>query len=430
LKDEIVPIEENSLPLINNYIKLGGIATVIPCTERTQKLKGHHFKIETPRTVADFIKYHATPNTKLQTADYHQLRGDFANSKTKFEETKKGSVAFLGGSITYGSGWRNRVSNYLTERFPETEFEFINAGISSMGTTPAAFRLNRDVLNQKTIDLLFEEAAVNDATNGRTNTEQRRAMEGIIRHLRKTNPKMDLVIMHFADPEKMETYRKGEVPKVIQNHESVAQHYSISTINLAKEVTERIDNGEFTWEDDFKNLHPSPFGHSIYTNAITTFLENAFNTKKGEPSPFELANKLDSFAYENGRLIDIKNAKGWSIDKNWIPTDDRPVRTNYHHVPMFIGTTASKTARLSFTGNTIGIAIASGPDAGLIEYQIDKGNWQELDLATQWSNSLHLPWYHTLASELKNDKHILRIRLKANQPSDGVCRLRYFYVND
>lgn len=31
-----------------------------------------------------------------------------------------------------------------------------------MGSTPAAFRLNRDVLNNGSIDLLFEEADVND----------------------------------------------------------------------------------------------------------------------------------------------------------------------------------------------------------------------------------------------------------------------------
>lgn len=163
---------------------------------------------------------------------------------------------------------------------------------------------------------------------------------------------------------------------------------------------------------------------------MTTFLENAFNTKKAEPSPFKLSKKLDSYAYDNGRLIDIKNAKGWSVDKNWVPADDRPVRDNYHHVPMLIGTAASKMARLSFTGNTIGIAIASGPDAGIIEYQIDKGSWQELDLSTQWSNSLHLPWYYTLASELKNDKHTLKLRLKPNQAANKVCRLRYFYVSE
>ena len=58
LKDEIVPVDENTFVLVNNYLKLGGPATVIPCTIGKQGLFGHHFPIETPRLVADFIKYH------------------------------------------------------------------------------------------------------------------------------------------------------------------------------------------------------------------------------------------------------------------------------------------------------------------------------------------------------------------------------------
>lgn len=58
LEDEIVPPEENTFPLINTYIRLGGSATVVPCTKGEQRLQGHHFPIETPRIVADFIKYY------------------------------------------------------------------------------------------------------------------------------------------------------------------------------------------------------------------------------------------------------------------------------------------------------------------------------------------------------------------------------------
>jgi len=201
------------------------------------------------------------PDLKLLNPDeFHIHRNGIRNSLLKFQREKKGRVAFLGGSITYNGGWRDSICKYLQNRFPETEFEFIAAGIPSMGTTPAAFRLERDVLSGGPVDLLFEEAAVNDATNGRSNQEQISAIEGIVRHVRRENPATDIVIMHFVDPEKMETYRSGQVPDVIQNHEKVAAHYNIPTINLEKEVTERINAGEFTWDDDFKNLYPSPFG--------------------------------------------------------------------------------------------------------------------------------------------------------------------------
>ncbi len=58
LNDSVVPVTENSLVLINKYIELGGVATVIPCTKGKQTLHGHHFPIETPRIGADFITYY------------------------------------------------------------------------------------------------------------------------------------------------------------------------------------------------------------------------------------------------------------------------------------------------------------------------------------------------------------------------------------
>lgn len=58
LNDQVVSPEENTLKLVDRYLKLGGPATVIPCTIGQQKSYGHHFPIETPRLAADFIKYY------------------------------------------------------------------------------------------------------------------------------------------------------------------------------------------------------------------------------------------------------------------------------------------------------------------------------------------------------------------------------------
>ena len=52
----------------------------------------------------------------------------------------------------------------LKQRFPDTEFTFIDAGIPSTGSTPHAFRFENDVLQKGVPDLLFVEAAVNDST--------------------------------------------------------------------------------------------------------------------------------------------------------------------------------------------------------------------------------------------------------------------------
>lgn len=439
LNDEVVPPKENTFVLVNRYLELGGPATVIPCTEGEQELFGHHFPIETPRLGADFIKYYTeTPNKILNPEDYHIHRNGIRNSLIKFQREKKGRVTFLGGSITYNGGWRDSICNYLERRFPDTEFEFIAAGIPSMGTTPAAFRLERDVLAGGPVDLLFEEAAVNDAINGRNSQEQIRAMEGIVRHIRKDNPATDIVIMHFVDPDKMETYRSGKVPEVIQNHEKVAEHYNLPTINLAKEVTERIDAGEFTWEDDFKNLHPSPFGQEIYFHSMKAFLEKAWSgsvANDDKIKAYSLPDPIDAASYDDGALIEAKNAKvinGWQLVENWHPDDGKGTRANYVNVPMLVAEKEGSLLEFQFSGNAVGIAVAAGPDAGTIEYRIDRGEWQKQDLFTRWSMNLHLPWYFTLAVDLPKEKHKLQLRIseEKNQQSKGkACRIRYFYIN-
>ncbi len=383
-------------------------------------------------------EYHSEIDSRLDASLYHQMRGDLHHCQTIFEQSGKGRVAFLGGSITYGTGWRDSICKYLVHRFPDTEFEFIPAGIPSMGTTPAAFRLERDVLARGTIDLLFEEAAVNDASNGRTVTEQIRAMEGIARQLWRSNPSADMVIMHFVDPDKMETYRSGREPEVITNHNLVAEHYRIPTINLAKEVTDRIDHGEFNWEDDFKDLHPSPFGQGVYAHSMIQFLNNAFDgpvAPGDQLTPHPLPNPIDVNCYENGHLLDISSARysrGWQVDSLWNPGDDKRVRPNYVDVPMLIGSTPGSSLKLTFEGKAVGLAVAAGPDAGIIDYRIDKGDWQRLNLFTVWSKQIHLPWYYTLAGDLANENHLLEMKVSSSKDerSEGhACRIRYFYVN-
>lgn len=373
---------------------------------------------------------------QLKSSAYHQHRKGLKNSFTKFQTEKVGRVAFLGGSITYNPGWRDSVCNYLEETFPETEFDFVAAGIPSTGSTPGAFRFEKDILKNGKVDLLFEEAAVNDATNGRTTSEMIRGMEGIVRHAKLSNPKCDVVIMHFVDPDKMQDYRSGETPEVIQMHEKVAEHYNVSTINLAKEVTERIDAGEFTWEDDFKNLHPSPFGQGVYARSMIQFLGTEFRMDSHTVNEStELPLPLDKFSYFKGKLIEPnppKRIKGWDMEKNWSPENGANTRKGFVNVPMLVGEYPGKIIKFQFMGTAVGIAVAAGPDAGIIEYSVDDQPWEELDLFTTWSKNLYLPWFYTLESELRSGRHTLQIRLtdKKNPESKGnKCMIKYFYFN-
>lgn len=376
---------------------------------------------------------------QLSSSNYHMHRTNMHNSLKRFSAGKHARVAFLGGSITYNPGWRDSVSQFLKRKFPATKFDFIAAGIPSMGSTPGAFRLERDVLSKGKIDLLFVEAAVNDPTNGRSTTEQIRAMEGIVRHTLKVNRKTDIVFMYFVDPDKMKDYRHGTEPDVITNHERVAQQYAVSAINLAREVTDRIDAGEFSWEKDFKNLHPSPFGQQVYFHSMKMFLEdswkNDINLSAGRHR-HALPKRLDANSYDRGKLIDIHKAtfdSKWKVIDDWTPDQKAGTRKGYVHVPMLVAGQPGAALTFSFKGRSVGIAVAAGPDAGMISYRIDGGKLQQRDLFTPWSSGLYLPWYQVLASDLPKGKHVISIvvsEYKHENSTGHACIIKNFFINE
>ncbi|NND31267.1 MAG: prolyl oligopeptidase family serine peptidase [Saprospiraceae bacterium] len=436
--DGIVPIEENSY-LIEKIFQ-----------DQKSKFKliekegvGHHpHSLKDPLPIVKFILEN-TDSSLIPQRMYQEtkrtvyFRTHCNNSRQIFLNKQRGTVAFLGGSITHNPGWRDSVMVYLQKKFPTTIFSFINAGIPSMGSTPGAFRLHQDVLSRGKIDLLFVEAAVNDATNGRSAIAQIRGMEGIVRHALESNPMMDILMMHFVDPDKMAAYNRGAVPEVILQHEKVANYYKITSINLAKEVNDRILHGEFSWKDDFKDLHPSPFGQRVYANTIEWTLEALWKLEIGQDVKPHLLPRVpfDVYSYYRGHYVDIKKAKkkkGWTIEKHWKPDDGVSTRDGFVHVPALVTTQSGSSLAFDFKGKAIGILVAAGPDVGILEYSIDGSFYKTVDLFTPWSKQLHLPWLYVLEDELREGPHHLILRSsKFNNPeSKGyACRIFKFAIN-
>ena len=353
--------------------------------------------------------------------EWFQPRQGLANSAKKFAAGGDARVAFLGGSITEMTGWRDLACEHLVQRFPQTRFDFINAGISSTGSTPGAFRLVRDVFGRGPVDLLFEEAAVNDSTNYFPVIEQVRGMEGIVRHARLINPHLDIVLLHFVDPGKMAEIRAGRTPEVIASHERVAERYQVPSIDLAREVTERIEAGEFTWEKDFKNLHPAPFGMQLYQRSIVRLFDAAWrDVPKGPARQYPLPEPLDGKSYFRGRLVDPGAAElgdGWRIDADWTPADRAGTRKRFVHVPMLVSEKPGSECRFRFDGTAGGIFVVAGPDAGTVEFSFDGGSWRRRNLFTEWSPTLHIPWAHVLDGDLALGSHELRMRVSGEKDS-------------
>lgn len=436
-RDSVVPVTKNTGIFEANYKKYGGRIQVDYMTENLN-LRGHHFTIANPGKYADFIYQNSYPvKEDLRNESFIHSFGSLNNVIYKLKNRMDIRVAFLGGSITQNPGWRDKVMGYLKESYPGTGFHFIPAGIASLGSVPHAFRLQTDVLDKGKVDLLFVEAAVNDLANKTPATQQRKAMEGIVRHALRSNPEMNIILMAFADEDKIRDYDKGITPPEVALHEEIAACYQLAFVNLAKEVQQRIAHREFTWKDDFRDLHPSPFGQEIYFQTIKALFKDACRKYNGEAIHNVTLPKVKyEKVYENGKYMsisEVKSLNGFVRNPNWIPADGKPTRQGFVRVPVLEGEHPGAKFSFAFSGNAIGIAVVSGPDAGAIQYRVDKGKPRTMDLYTQWSDQLHLPWYLVLADDLPGGKHILKVKIikRKNKASEGnTCRIVHFLVNE
>lgn len=363
-------------------------------------------------------------------------RSDFANCRIQFERHKKGHVAFIGGSITEMNGYRPMVCEMLKRRFPGTAFTFTDAGISSTCSTTGAFRLSSDVLSKGPVDLLFIEFAVNDDQDAHhTRLECIRGMEGILRQALRHNPQMDIVITYFVNPEMVDTLQHGKTPLPIAAHETVAEHYGVSTVDLAKEVAERVTAGKLTWKQ-FGGTHPAPYGNAICAGMIEGMLARAWSKELPAGAAkvdHKMPEPLDELSYARGRFIDPGQAKvvsGWTRGvPDWSKLAGGK-RSRFTKIPMLWAEQPGAELTLEFEGTAVGAYVVAGPDAGIVEASVDGGPAREVNLLHRFSAGLHYPRTVMFATELKPGRHTLVLRASGKTAGTGhAARIIEFVAN-
>ncbi len=207
------------------------------------------------------------------------------NLKDENPEKEVFKVAFIGGSLTQGGGpWQTKVVNYLKEKMPDKEIQYVNSGIGGTTSEYGAKRYAKDVLAYKP-DLVVIEFAVNDRSYGSKNALRHQvSMESMVQQslqAEKVPAVMFLYSNHAyegTDLENVEFSRKSkeELAKFYNIPSVDAHEYCLGLYEADKEKTSTtykqwlIEEKKYYPSDD---VHPHSSGYQLFGDAIINAFE-------------------------------------------------------------------------------------------------------------------------------------------------------------
>ena len=336
------------------------------------------------------------------------------------------TVAFLGGSITQMEGYRPRMERYFREKFPDEKFAFIEAGLSSLGSTSHAFRFHDDVLAKGVPDVLFYEAAVNDDQD--EHASYRRCVqgaEGVIRQALIANPKMRIVIVLFVNKGEFSLLQRGKEPVPYAAHKTVARHYGLEVADVGSALVAADKAGTMTWAA-YKDCHPSPEGCDFGTKVVV----EAFERTPG-PMSAALPEPLDAGSFCPAGFVGFGLANRRDGDWQYSLPDwskrTPNVRPEYAKYAILWCDKPGATCVVPFAGKTFGAFVLAGPKAGILEVSIDGGPFAEYDLFHGFSRCMFYPRSVIFAEDLADGAHeaTLRVSPKRNPASEGTEAMIY-----
>ncbi len=361
-----------------------------------------------------------------------QPRSALHNVMARLAQGQPTTIVYFGGSITAGAGasdaektsYRGLVGKWFVDTFPNAKVTNVNAAIGGTGSDLGAFRAARDVLAHKP-NLVFVEYAVNDG--GAPEPMILRGMEGIVRQIRRADPKTDICFVYTFVVGWLDQFKAGKPVASVQADEKVAEKYAIPSINVAVPAAAKLIDGSMKSEDFARDgVHPTDPGYRIYTDAIVGYLDSC-RREGGRVRAHSLPKPLVADNLEGARMLAPEGmgtlADGWRIETK-DPTGSFP--------KLLVADKPGAEQTVKFAGSILAMFYVLGPDTGSFDYRIDGGDWKVLDPFDQWAKEWPRAHYRLLADGLSTGAHEVTFRIRAQHHADSkgtITRIGYLCVS-
>ncbi len=333
-----------------------------------------------------------------------QRGNGLANVFAKLNSGQTAKIAYIGGSITQNTGWRNNVTSWFNSKYPGRITE-INAGWSGTGSLIGAMRIDRDVLAWNP-DLVFIEFAVNDLPEDPLLFVTRNS-EGMIRQAWTRNANADVCFIETIAYYTEQPYLNGQYPTAVQAHYNACDRYGCPSVNVGWALYEHVLAGT-PWTDLAPDrVHPNAAGSQIYSDAVISYLEGE-RTRGGSSAPHAIPSPLTDFPVTGSTIRDMVTIS--PLPSGWT------AHYNEFGVPGFVQSgTAGSTISVPFTGPEAAVKVLIAADSGQISYSLDGGAFAPANIPV---NGYTFLWAFPAAKTASFGPHTLTLRVDS-----GIARV-------
>ncbi len=306
--------------------------------------------------------------------------GDFAKFDQRAQAGEHLTVAFIGGSLTWGSGatdpqltsYRAMTSKHLADHYPNAHFTFVDAAVGGTSSNLGAFRLQRDVIDHKP-DLVFIEFTVNDGPYD-VDDEKLASYESLTRRvLLETGAPVEIVIA--AVKPDLEPANRKPRPRDAK-HKEVAAAYNTALADTVTYMNGQVEKGRYTTDEMWPNVpdttHPGNKGYELYAEAAFNAFLDAVAKKQVCVVPEKMLNADTYMTWKRQRLSELTPLpEGWKVGlpSTWgIAFDFYMSRWLYDET---IATVGAKPFKVKFNAKTVMLFGEQGVKSGKFTVTID-----------------------------------------------------------
>lgn len=181
------------------------------------------------------------------------------------------TVGVIGGSITQGSSatdhnncYAELFHKYWVEKFPQSNVNFVNAGIGGTNSYLGVHRVDTQLLDSKP-DAVIVEFSVNDTDN----LMNKYSYDSLVRKILNCDSQPAVMLLFTTQEDGTSLW---------ETHKEIGAAYDLPMLSYRAVVYPEVSAGTLDWKDiSPDNIHPNDEGHKLIGQLVSRYLDSVYD---------------------------------------------------------------------------------------------------------------------------------------------------------